>query len=162
MMPKHTTGLALLWTLIAISLLACRTFSGDKGIEIPEPLQKPGLADPKDPPILQKVIGDLTRDYPENRVEVCTLIASDVADLPKVKTEIANVKIQALADGFILTGVIPSIQYFGYVEGEKILLSEISDIKRRIRMPESEQGNPSLDFLMEILNQKCGVKDARP
>lgn len=161
-MQRFTKRFPVLLILSLIPIAGCRTYGEEKDIEVPEPLPKAQLVEPADAPVLQKVVGDLTRDYPENRVEVCTLIPTDISDLPKVKTEIARVKDQSLADGFILTGVIPSIQYFGYINGEKYLLSEISDTKRRTRIPDDEQGNPSLEYLMEILNQKCGVKDARP
>ncbi|RZA25854.1 MAG: hypothetical protein EOP10_05545 [Proteobacteria bacterium] len=158
---KHS--LHLLWAIALVPNLACRT-QGDIKIDDPGrvPVSEPKLIEDPGAPVLQKVVGELTRDYPENRVEVCTLIESDLDETAKVKKEVAVVKAQELQDGFILRGVIPSIQYYGYVGAEQVLLWEISDEKNRTRIPQGELGNASLDYLMGILDAKCGVKDARP
>ncbi|RZA11457.1 MAG: hypothetical protein EOP10_33035, partial [Proteobacteria bacterium] len=110
---KHS--LHLLWAIALVPNLACRT-QGDIKIDDPgPPVSEPKLVQDSALPVLQKVVGELTRDYPENRVELCTLIESDLDDVAKVKKEVAVVKTQELQDGFILRGVIPSIQYYGYV-----------------------------------------------
>ena len=164
-MRTHSWRLTLPFLVATLSLTtACRTYGDSHEIAIPEPL--PGATklsgESPDAPLLQKVVGDLTKEYPENRQEVCSLLKTDVDDLPKVQDAITTIKAQEIVDSFILTAVIPSIQYFGYLGTEQVLLSEISDKKRRTRLPVSEQGNPSLDYLMGILDAKCGVKDARP
>ncbi len=163
-MPK--TSRYLLGFIFAASLgllAACRTYGESHEIEVPSPKAETNLVNEStNQAVLQKVLGDLTRDYPENRYEVCTLFKDDVTDFNAVKANLEKIKSQELVDGFILTAVIPSIQYFGYLGSEQVLLSEISDKKRRTRLPVSEQGNPALDELMAILDSKCGVKDARP
>lgn len=161
-MPRLHFSLLLLAGVLAFTQTSCRTYGEEKEIKVPEPVTDLPLTEDPNAPVLQKVIGELTKGYPENRIEVCTLIKSDFQDLDAVKTALAKVKDQSLEDGFILTGVIPSIQYLGYLGKEQIILSEISDQKRRIRMPKDEQGNPPLDLLMKHLDEKCGVKDARP
>lgn len=163
-MRTHLTCLARVSCAALIFLTSCRSSIEDKAPEEPvatEAAVTPKLIDDPSRPVLQKVVGALTRDYPENRFEVCNVLASDITNLEEVKTAIASVQSQSLQDGLILTAVVPSIQYFGYIGGEQVLLSEISD-KRRTRAPESGQGNPSFDLLMEVLNTKCGAKDGRP
>lgn len=161
-MPRLHFSLLLLAGVLAFTQTSCRTYGEEKEIKVPEPVTDLPLTEDPNAPVLQKVIGELTKGYPENRIEVCTLIKSDFQDLDAVKTALAKVKDQSLEDGFILTGVIPSIQYLGYLGKDPIILSEIGDQKRRIRMPKDEQGNPPLDLLMKHLDEKCGVKDARP
>ncbi len=150
----------ILFTSLCVFLhTGCRTQSEGKEEVQPEPLQS--QVQDKTAPVLQKVVGDLTRDHPDNRFEVCTLLEGDLKDFARVKQEIERVKGQEISEGFILTPVIPSLQYFAYLGSEKILLSEIGST-RKIRLPVGEQGNPSLDYIMEQIDEKCGAKHDRP
>lgn len=148
--------------LFALAHSACRTNNENK-IEMPVPkvAEFPLIQEDANAPVLQKVIGELTKGHPENRLEVCTLIKSDFQDLDAVKAAIATVKEQALQTHLMVTAVVPSLQYFAYVGKEAIVLSERGSAAK-IRVPADGQGNPSLDLLMKHLDEGCGVNDARP
>jgi len=138
---------------------ACRTSDNDKDVKAPIPLLATTASSD---PVLKKVIGDLTKKYPENREQTCTIVRGDVTNLKDIDLAIAAVSKQALADAFIFRAQIPSIQYFGYLNGEAVLLSEAGDEKMRFRRPEGELGNPNLDLLMKAFESACGVDDATP
>ena len=146
---------------------ACRTTQNNNGNPPKDTEEGTGVETTQRPqdanaPLLQKVIGASTTTHPANRIEICTLIASDVKDLKQVENAIADVKGQDIVNGFIFRSVVPSIQYFGYLGSERVLLSEANAEISITRKPPSGQGNASLDGLMEILNEKCGEKTDRP
>lgn len=147
---------------LSIALLlttACRTSGPDEDVTTPLPLTAPqGATDP----VLKKVIGDLTQKYPENREESCLILRGDVSNLQDVDQAITALSHQELAEAFIFRAQIPSIQYFAFLKGEAILVSELSDEKMKYRKPEGELGNPSLDILMNVFENKCGASDATP
>lgn len=138
---------------------ACRTADNDKDVKAPAPLL---VTSASSDPVLKKMIGDLTKKYPENREQNCTIIRSDLPNIKEVDLAIAAVSKQELTDAFIFRAQIPSIQYFGYLGGEAVLLSETSDEKMKFRRPEGELGNPQLDLLMNAFESKCGGSDANP
>jgi hypothetical protein len=145
---------------LLLSSYACRT-SGDSEPEVktPPPL---ALEITSSDPILQRVVGGLTKKYSENREETCTIVRGDIANLSEVDQAILNLSRQELAEGFIFRPQIPSIQYFAFIGKEAVLLAETGDEKVRYRRPEGEVGNPSLDILMNNFESKCGEKNATP
>lgn len=154
-MQSRILSLSLAFLLIS----ACRTSDSDKEVKVPLPLLTRAASSD---PALKKVIGDLTKKYPENRQESCVIVRGDLNNLKDIDNAIAAVSKQELADAFIFRAQIPSIQYFGFLNGEAILLSETSDENMKFRRPEGEFGNPSLDLLMNAFESKCGVNDATP
>lgn len=139
---------------------ACRT-AGDGDQEVKAPLPLTAVVNNSDP-VLQRVVGGLTKKYSENREEICTIVRGDIANISEVDQAILNLSRQELAEGFIFRPQIPSIQYFAFIGKEAILLAETGDEKVRYRRPEGEVGNPSLDVLMNNFESKCGDKNATP
>ncbi|RZA16769.1 MAG: hypothetical protein EOP10_23990 [Proteobacteria bacterium] len=152
----------VLLALVPLIAIGCRT-AGEP--EIPAPVQvalTPGTPQASKDRILKKAIGGLTQKYPENRIENCIILESDVPDLEKTVSAITVIKNQPLADAFIFRAQIPSVQYLAYLNGEEILISETGDEKMRYRQPVGELGNSAVDTLMTIFNSKCGATNANP
>jgi len=157
-MKQRLTGILLLAAMLSTG---CRTADDGNDGKTPlalTPEQTAAL------PILRKAIGSVTKKYPTNRIEECVILRRDVPNLDEVDKAIASVKAQPLADAFIFRPQIPSVQFFAYVGGssEAILLSETNDEKGIFRRPDGEIGNPSLELLMTIFEQKCGPNAVKP
>lgn len=144
-------------SLCLILALACRTTDDNTQAKQEPPAEISGGKTV----LLKKVVGGLTKDYPESRYSECLIYREDMTNSEAILKDLEELKTQRLQEGFIFRPQIPSVQFYGYLGKEPILLQEIGAEKAQYLMPQDANapGNPKLALIMETFKEKC--EDAR-
>lgn len=140
------------------SLSACRTTDDSHPAKQEEPTPAQNAGEAGKTVLLKKVVGELTKNYPENRYSECVIYREDSKDSDTILKDLEELKTQRLQEGFIFRPQIPSVQLYGFLDKDPILLQEIGAEKAQYRMPADATvpGNPRLGLITKTIQEKCG------